>query len=272
MNPSPIVTGVPQGSSISPILFSIFINDIPMRSIAGDSYSLLYADDLTVFFSFKNVRLKDEDVSRRAQTYLVEIEEWLCKWRMRMAPSKCNYTVYSKKNACRSRFGLSLFGEIIPYEKNPVSLGITFNECLNFESQVKKIKANCVQRLNIIKILSHKSWKLSEKTLVSIYRSLIRSVLDYSAFMAPCLSSSMRDAAQALQNKAVRIIFHRPSADHTTDLCRISGLELVETRMTDLNTRYFRAANSPENELISALIRDFGEGFRNSRMRVKTLL
>ncbi len=63
---APIITGVPQGSSISPILFSIFINDIPMRSASNDGYSLLFADDLTVFFLFKNVKLNNETVSGRA--------------------------------------------------------------------------------------------------------------------------------------------------------------------------------------------------------------
>jgi hypothetical protein len=191
---------------------------------------------------------------------------------MKMAPAKCNYTVFSRRNGCRNEFGLSLFGGRIPYEKNPVSLGITFNESLSFESQVKKMKANCVQRLNIIKILSHKSWKLSSQTLISIYKSLIRSVIDYSAFLEPRLTPALKTLVQAIQNKAIRIIYHLPREESTVDLCGISGLELVETRMKELNTRYYQSAVSNNNELICDLFGVYWSHFGNREVKTPTLL
>ena len=51
--PFAIETGVPQGAVLSPILFSIFINDIPVTSSKNKSYSLLFADDLVSIFIFK---------------------------------------------------------------------------------------------------------------------------------------------------------------------------------------------------------------------------
>jgi len=269
---SPIVTGVPQGSSISPILFSVFINDIPSRSSRDDAYSLLFADDLTVFFIFGSTKIKDENICNRVQTYLKEVEEWLCKWRMKMAPSKCNHTIFSQKNGNRNKFGLRFFNEPLPYEKCPVTLGVKFNESLSFEAQVKNTKAKCISRLNIIKILSHKSWKLDKRTLVSIYKALVGSVLDYTAFLSPRLTDALTKSMQVIQNRAMRSIFHKPRDESTDELCRLSGLVRVNERMNALNRNYFSNAVRNRNELVTGMMRDYVDAFPDTNEGIKTLL
>lgn len=90
---SPILAGVPQGSSLSPILFSVFINDIPTRYVNNVAHSLLFADDLLTFFTFR----KTGNVANLIKNYLKEIETWLSLWRLKMAPSKCSYTIFFGK-------------------------------------------------------------------------------------------------------------------------------------------------------------------------------
>ncbi len=67
-----IGTGVSQGSPASPILFSVFINDMPMRFSRENGYTLLFADDLTAFFFFENV-LNNVSIVKRVTNYLKEI-------------------------------------------------------------------------------------------------------------------------------------------------------------------------------------------------------
>jgi hypothetical protein len=94
-NVFPIGAGVPQGAVLSPVLFSIFINDMPCKYEKNSKYSLLFADDLVASFIFK----KHSRVNKTINTYLKQIEIWLCKWRLVMAPTKCSYLIFKKPNS-----------------------------------------------------------------------------------------------------------------------------------------------------------------------------
>lgn len=191
-----------------------------------------------------------------------------------MSPEKCNYTVFARRNSSKTKFGFRLFGELIPHEAKPVSLGITFDECLNFRQHVSVLRAKCTQRLNILKILASRSWQLSRETLVSIYKSLVGSVLDYSAFMIPTLPADLLKTVQAVQNNAVRIIYHRSKLEHTPtgELCAMAGLDLVQDRMNELNSRYYSKAIQNNNVLIKGLMGDYCRDRRAPSQVKKTLL
>ncbi|RNA10002.1 hypothetical protein BpHYR1_049905 [Brachionus plicatilis] len=62
-------------SEVRTLLFSIFIYDIPKRNKTNCQYSLLLADDLATFFTFKKIG----NFERVIDEYLNKVEKWLCK-------------------------------------------------------------------------------------------------------------------------------------------------------------------------------------------------
>ena len=113
-----------------------------------------------------------------------------------MNVNKCTYSIFSGSSNTKKNFTFNLNKQNIKHEKNPKLLGIIFDEKLCFDNHVEKIRDKCLKRLNIIKIISHKSWKLSERTKTNIYRALIGSIIDYSFFTESCLSDSVLNRLQ----------------------------------------------------------------------------
>ena len=253
-----IKCGVPQGAVLSPTLFSIFINDLPLKFEKNKKYSLLFADDLVFLALYKRSR---QNLENSTNTYLGELEKWSDKWRLTFAPSKCSYTVFTKgkKNAEEQNFSFKMYGESISKVNDPKFLGIRFDPYLSGKNQVDYIRSANIDRLNIIKIISHKSWQLDASTVTKLYQSLIRSLIEYAGFQFNLLSKANKNRLEALENNALRIIYRKKREFGNDNLHKLAGLEPLETRLNRLNDKFLEKAESLANPLISSLIDEYIE-------------
>jgi len=136
-------------------------------------------------------------VNNRIKIYLESLVSWIFKWRLKMNASKCCYTIFSSSgNRSKIKFVCKLKDGLIPYNPNPLFLGITLDEYLNFKSHTDNLRQKAIKRLNIIKIFSHKSWKLSHETLKCIYGALIGSLFTYSFFSVARIATSNLERLQ----------------------------------------------------------------------------
>jgi hypothetical protein len=255
-----IDTGVPQGSVLGPLLFLIFINDIPKAQSPNRAYTSLFADDLTTMFIYD----KPGKINKIMSRYLAELETWLKNWRLDMSPSKCCYTIFANK-VSKPNVVPTLYDTPIPYSKNPVLLGVTFDEQLSFNKQIENIKTKSIKRMNLIKILSSKHFKLKEKTLLSIYKSLIRSIIEYNFFFTNTISPTNTNALQIIQNKVIKIIYKLKMYTNLEKFHEEIKLDSVATRMSTLLDRYIQRSVTYSNPQVTQLIKEFKRGFENSR-------
>ena len=111
----------------------------------------------------------------------------MCKW-----ADENGFRFSVEKTVCvpfSLRRGISL-DPALQLNRTPIAvraehkfLGVVFDKKLNFISHLKQLKQKCLKALNILKVLSHKTWGSDRVCLLRLYNSLVRSRLDYGAIV-----------------------------------------------------------------------------------------
>ena len=170
--------GVPQGSVLGPVLFSLFINDLPASLPSSVSCSL-YADDLAIWSSSPSVPTAAETT----QKSLFRLERWSEYWCPPLNPSKCEASFFLvDPHQANLQPNLLLLGSRLRFNPTPTFLGVTFDRTLFFSKHVSSLKAKFFPRLKALRCISASSWDPSKESLSVLYKSFLRFFLQFCFF------------------------------------------------------------------------------------------
>ena len=129
--------GVPQGSVLGPVLFSLFINDLP-ASLPSSIRCSLYADDLAIWSSSPSV----PTVVEATQDAQFRLERWSEYWCLPLIPSKCEASSFSvDPHQANLQSNLLLLSSRLRFNPTPTFLGVTFNRSFSFSKHLSSLKA-----------------------------------------------------------------------------------------------------------------------------------
>ena len=168
--------GVPQGSILSTTLFNIKINSI-MNCLDPKTDGSLYVDDFCMCYRSKSMRT----IERHLQQCINRIEDWALHNGFKFPKSKTQCVHFCQLRKVHDDPELYLYGSLIPVVEDFEFLGIMFDRKLSFIPHIKYLKAKCLISLSLLKVLSHTNWGADRTVLLQLYRSLIRSKLDYGS-------------------------------------------------------------------------------------------
>ncbi|XP_046707928.1 uncharacterized protein LOC124387560 [Silurus meridionalis] len=131
--PLVMTTGVPQGSILGPLLFSLYINDLP--SVCADVYIQMYADDTVIYTHGKNTK----QVAEKLTQSMVQVSEWLNQSCLKLNVNKTVSMFFSKSNIANNQADIYVTGEKIKSVSEFKYLGIIIDSKLTFKSQIKKV-------------------------------------------------------------------------------------------------------------------------------------
>ena len=138
----PVTSGVPQGSVLGPILFLIYINDLPdeVRSRVR-----LFADDTALYFT-----MESEDDRSALKTDLDILSAWETRWDMEFNPSKCQvvHVTGSRKTV---KTGYVLHGQVLESVPCARYLGVDISSGLTWNFHIDRVTANANRTLGFIR-------------------------------------------------------------------------------------------------------------------------
>ena len=195
-SPINVTSGVPRGSVLGPILFLIYINDLP-DYIKNNSTVKLFADDTIIYRPITN----PQD-STALQEDLDALQQWESDWLMHFHPQKCQTMhITKKRNIIQSTYTI----HNLETTDTAKYLGIHINNTLSGNTHINKT----AQRANTTSAFLHRNIPTCpRKTKHLAYTTLVHPILEYASIIWDPHTDTNIHKLEMVQRRSARHIMH----------------------------------------------------------------
>lgn len=193
--------GVPQGSILSVILFLVHINSIKNINFPASVKVMLYADDIIIFSSSKNIT----NIAYEVQISLNMISNWAKGIGLNFSPTKSKSIIFSRRRIQPVVNNLNIENTNIVFEARIKYLGVWLDNKLNWNFHIRHIKRKTQSSLNILRMLSHTKWGANKLVLLRIFKSLLTSKILYGSIAYSSARKTTLKSLNTIYNQGIRL-------------------------------------------------------------------
>ena len=221
--------GVPQGSLLGPVLFSLYTNDLPNK--VNNCQMSLYADDTCLFCSGSDPK----QIIDTLNDDLKEISVWLKENKLVVNAKKCETMIIGTKpklKKCNNHFNeypVYIDSTVVKRVSTCKYLGIYIDENLLWNKQIEHLKSKVVKSLYLLKRIRP---YIDERIALLFYKSVIQSHFDYCCVVWGNTCRTYCKQLQILQNRSLRIVMKVDYLFSTNQLYASLHLDKLHTRRT----------------------------------------
>ena len=222
-----VTCGVPQGSVLGPLLFLIYINDLPLASSKLSFY--LFADDTNIYYEAENLNQLQSVVNKE----LEKVRKWLNVNRLSLNISKTNFIIFnSPQHSSSETVNLKIGNLPIKRTSYVKFLGVLLDENLSWKYHLTELSKKLARTCGMFFKIRH---FLPIHVLVCLYNSLFSPFLQYGILVWGLTYETHINPVFLLQKRVIRAIsfahFTAPSTPLFSDLKVLKLHDLFQLKL-----------------------------------------
>ena len=192
--------GVPQGTILGPLLFLLYINDLP--NCLSNCEPRMYADDTHLTYAGDNA----DNIQLHLNQDLENVHNWLRANKLTLNMTKTEFMLIGSRQRLSTltespKFAINDFQ--VSQVTTAKSLGVTIDDRLDWSGHIEKVTKKVASGIGAIKRIRH---LVPQATLQLIYQALIQPHFDYCNIVWGNCGITLRNKVQKLQNRAARVL------------------------------------------------------------------
>ena len=262
---NPVTCGVPQGSNLGPLLFLIYINDLP--NCLKCATPRIFADDTSISYVANSM----DELQSVVNSELENLHKWLNTNKLSLNIAKTEFMIIGSRqrvSAMDDRITVEINDCEVEEVDSVKSLGVYIDKHLNWSAHIEKISKKIASAIGALKRIRP---YVTTDAAVCVYRALIQPHFDYCCSVWDGLGQTLSCKIQKLQDRAARIVMqasYNASAGVLFDVLHWDNLSLRRKKFKA--NLMFKILNGKAPTYLQELfsIRGIGYNIRNSEMRL----